>query len=193
MHLYDAKRNEWHCKIDNRWSSFLYACGLVPLLLPNDSLVAAQLLEELNPIGLVLSGGGECVALSGIADPRDETEQAALAWATRHSKPILGVCRGMQVLLASYGAKLLPVQNHVRCKHDLIFANGIRQVNSFHDYGVYTAPGFEVLGHTEDGLIEWIHHKTDLLTGIMWHPERESSFAIEDIDIVKRTFEKGLK
>lgn len=184
MRLFDVQRQEWRAALDERWTGFLGACGLVPLALPNDAATAASLLEQLEPVGAILSGGGDCAALSGKPDARDRTEVAVLAWAQRSGKPVLGVCRGMQVLLAGAGARLQALEHHVATRHPV----GEREVNSYHGFGAFDAPGFEVRGRAADGVVEAIACHERRLAGIMWHPERESPPADEDIQLVQTLF-----
>lgn len=167
LRLFDAEREEWRSALDERWFAFLRRCDLLPLLLPNDAESAARLLETLRPAGVVLSGGGEGTTLSGRVDARDRTELAALDWAERHGKPVLGVCRGLQVLLGAAGVALQPVAGHIRARHGLHTAAGRREVNSYHGYGCHAAPGFEVLGRADDDSVEWVRDPARQRHGVM--------------------------
>lgn len=188
LRLFDRDRDEWRTAIDERWFDFFRACRLLPLILPNDAEAATALLEQLRPVGLVLSGGGECAALSGHIDARDRTEQAALAWAERRGKPVLGVCRGMQVLLAQAGGSLEPVPDHVRVRHAIGTPAGRREVNSYHGYGCRHAADFDVRGRADDGTVEWVEHRQRRQSGVMWHPEREAQASREDIMLFQSLF-----
>lgn len=188
LRLYDASRDEWRDAIDQRWTVFLRQCALLPLYIPNDPQVSQELLERFHPDGVLLTGGGSCQALTGSADCRDETEALLLTWAQQRRLPVLGVCRGMQVMLARAGATLEPVTAHVGA-HDIRYRGTTRRVNSFHDYGFYTAPpGYEVEAVSEDGVIEAVSHPGARHSAVMWHPERNPQIDSADLSLVRQVF-----
>lgn len=188
LRLFDATREEWRDAIDERWTTFLSRCGVLPLYIPNDAEVSRDLLARLQPQGVLLTGGGNCQALSGIADLRDETEAMLLTWAAQHRLPVLGVCRGMQVILSRAGAMLEPVTSHVGA-HDIHYRGTIRRVNSFHDYGFYTAPpGYEVEAVSEDGVIEAVSNPKAGHSAVMWHPERNQHLDSADLSWVRQAY-----
>jgi len=188
LRLFDARRDEWRDAIDERWSTFLSRCGVLPVYMPNDPEVSHDLLERLQPDGVLLTGGGNCQALSGIADPRDETEALLLQWAHPRRLPVLGVCRGMQVMLTRAGASLEPVTAHVGA-HDIRYRGETRRVNSFHDYGFYAVPvGYEIDAIGEDGVIEAVSHPGAGHTAVMWHPERNRHLDSADLSLVRQVY-----
>src|SRR5580704_7979097 len=80
--------------IDLKWILFLHRCGLVPVLIPND-LREAKKMMALFPIeGLLLTGGNDL----GEARGRDRVERFLLKHAIREKLPVIGVCRGMQLI-----------------------------------------------------------------------------------------------
>ena len=88
--------------------------GGMPLLLPNSPLAAPDVLDTLD--GLLFSGGGDIHSAwwneslhpqaRNIVPIRDEYEIALLQEALKRDLPILGVCRGMQVLTVATGGAL---------------------------------------------------------------------------------------
>jgi putative glutamine amidotransferase len=188
LRLYDALRDEWRDAIDQRWTAFLAQCALLPLYMPNDPLVSQELLKRFHPDGVLLTGGGNCQALTGSADARDETEALLLTWAQKRRLPVLGVCRGMQVMLTHAGATLEPVTAHVGV-HDIRYRGTTRRVNSFHDYGFYAAPpGYEIDAVSEDGVIEAVSHPGARHSAVMWHPERNPQIDSADLSLVRQVF-----
>ena len=112
------------------------------------------------------------------------------------SLPILGICRGCQVINAGFGGTLiqdLPSQKGLNHRqddangkycHDVTIAPGTRlraavgqellQVNSYHHQAIDTvAPGFKVSAQAPDGTVEAIESAApgQFILGIQWHPE----------------------
>ncbi len=104
---------------------------------------------------------------------RDATERYLLSWAEKNLVPVLGICRGMQMMGVWAGGSLKRMAGQVT-RH-LLQGEVVGEVNSFHDFSLSGCPlGFEVVARSEDGEIEAIRH-TDLpWEGWMWHPEREA-------------------
>ncbi|MGM3223694.1 gamma-glutamyl-gamma-aminobutyrate hydrolase family protein [Dickeya zeae] len=193
MRLYEPSRQEWRDALDQRWLSLMQTCGLIPLYLPNDADLAEKILLLSQPEGVIFSGGGDCYAISGEQDARDLTEARALEWAIKYSKPIYGVCRGMQAVLSHFGGAIIPVTGHVATRHKIsIHDNEIDteiEVNSFHNYGFRHIPeGFTVTSKTADGSIESVSDRKRKIHLIMWHPERENIAMPHDVKIIKNIF-----
>src|SRR5579884_3147277 len=92
--------------LDQAWTRFLAACGLIPVLIPNVTETALALCEAASVSGLLLTGGNDLHSLGGDAPERDEVENALLEWAEQRGLPVLGVCRGMQIIQRRYGSPL---------------------------------------------------------------------------------------
>ena len=102
--------------------------------------------------------------------------------------PLLGICRGMQILASQYGSKLIKVKNHKAERHK-IFGTTEKEVNSFHEFAIQECPrDFDVTSTAHDGTIESIKHKSLPWEAIMWHPEREAQFHNDDKIRVKDLF-----
>lgn len=174
------------------WGRFLALVlpEAVWLPLPNTGTAAVELAQVCGLTGLVLSGGdtwGQCPR-------RDATETALLEWARQSRRPVLGVCRGAQVLhRLTGGGPLAPVAGHVASRHAVCLASGVQyEVNSFHALGM-AACGLagdmlpEAL--TTDGVwVEAIRHRELPWLGLLWHPERESDPAPADRAYVRNLF-----
>lgn len=174
--------------IDQRWFKFLERCYLLPILLPNN-LGYINCIDDLELDGIILTGGNSIGTLGGESPERDLFEQKILEYMIQHTKPILGVCRGMQVIQNYFGIKLVKVDNHVNKRHSLVFLGHNLEVNSYHNYGATDSiKDIEVLARCEDGIIEAIEHKNLPIMGIMWHPEREKTFSDVDINIFRKHF-----
>ena len=199
-------------KLESYWMLPGYAQGLedagaVPVLLP---LTAdREALERYAALfdGFLFPGGqdidpklygGEKNELCGVTVPqRDAMEEAFFPLALKTGKPLLGICRGIQLMNALLGGSLwqdLPKEfpsgvNHhetppydkvahpvsIRPGNPLYDAVGVTEmgVNSYHHQAVKTlGRGLEIAATAPDGVVEAVHlpgHRFCL--GVQWHPE----------------------
>ncbi|MDP6416335.1 MAG: gamma-glutamyl-gamma-aminobutyrate hydrolase family protein, partial [Gammaproteobacteria bacterium] len=126
---------------------------------------------------------------------RDITEHAMIEHAVRERLPLLGVCRGMQMLNTYFGGQIVRdvsaicghPEAHVAVSHtvDFIdakyqrqFGTSIAQTNSFHRQAVTSstlAAELRPFAVARDGIVEGIYHPELPIVGIQWHPERAKS------------------
>jgi gamma-glutamyl-gamma-aminobutyrate hydrolase PuuD len=171
--------------LDQRWSEFLFSMGILPTLIPNHLPTAETIISELKPDGLLLTGGNSLLKYGGDAVDRDTTETFLLQWSIDNKVPVLGVCRGMQLIQDYFGDELHPVENHVGVRHQLSILNDTRlatvlkdigTVNSFHEYGTNdSSRDLKVCARSSDGVVMAIEHRFYDIFGVMWHSEREIS------------------
>src|ERR1700733_9885741 len=154
--------------LDQAWTKFLWACGLLPVLLPNVTEAALALCEGANIAGLVLTGGNDLVELGGDAPERDAVENALLDLAERRGLPVLGVCRGMQVIQQRFAIPLRRVEGHVAQRLVIRINGEPKEVNSYHHFGSSDSrPPLDVWRIAEDGVVKAIRHSVQPITGIM--------------------------
>lgn len=188
--------------------------GGVPLILPiseSPEVIAAQVaLVD----GFVISGGAdvdpayygeEVLQKNGDISPRrDVFDSLLIEMALESHKPILGICRGMQMMNVVGGGSLYQdlsyIENctikHVQgqlptvAMHTVeieegsilhgIFGSEVR-TNTFHHQAIKDlAPGYKIVAKSKDGLVEAIEKMdTDthhsFVVGVQWHPEMMSS------------------
>jgi gamma-glutamyl-gamma-aminobutyrate hydrolase PuuD len=169
-------RDEIRDSLDQALAVLLSKAGLAAFPVPNtlaaplaSGISIAAWLDELAPELVLLSGGNDV----GEFAARDATETAMLTWAERNSRPVLGICRGMQMMGVAAGGALVRLEGHVRTHHELD-GDWPGRVNSFHNFGFIQCPtGYRVLLRAEDGSIEAMRHESLPWEGWMWHPERE--------------------
>jgi putative glutamine amidotransferase len=175
--------------------------GGLALLLPPRTAGAPDLLDRLD--GLVLAGGADVdpgrygeqphPETMGLRPERDAGEFALLGEALRRDVPVLGVCRGMQVMAVHAGGRLIQHlpdevghQGHRPGpgrygSHGARFAAGslvaallgeAATVNSYHHQGVADAGTLTVTGWADDGSVEAVEDPDRRFAlGVQWHPE----------------------
>lgn len=177
---------------DQKIAAFLLECGFLPIALPNHRELALRMVEKLQPIGIVLTGGNSLVKYGGDAPERDEMERALLEYACEKHIPVYGFCRGMQMILDFYGCELVNIGGHVTVRHEVQGRIGTRNVNSYHNQACKNIKTpLEVLGQTADGVIEAVWTNEQRMLATMWHPEREQPFDKNDIAMLRHLFEEA--
>ena len=187
----------------------LLKAGAAPLLIPHiaDKSVLRAVYERLD--GLLLPGGGDIDPVQ-YGEPihekcnqpsaeRDDTELALARWAMDGGKPVLAICRGIQVLNVALGGSLFQdIQSQIagaerhdwypnhprdRLSHTVainpgthlarIAGAGSLWVNSLHHQSVKDlAPGLVETGRSPDGIVEAVEApEHPFAIGVQWHPE----------------------
>ncbi len=170
---------------DQNIAYFLEKCGFLPVPVMNRPVMIENFCCEVGVDGVFLTGGNDLCTYGGNAPERDETERALIEYAIKNDIPVIGICRGMQVIADYFGASLEKVEGHVRTTHRITGKIERDSVNSYHGMAVKMLPAsLDELARTEDGVIEALRHKTYHIAGIMWHPERVQGFDPADIEMI---------
>lgn len=191
-HGYDVPRPFGSIPVTGTPQSFLEAvarCGARPVVLP--PWAGPDLLDVVD--GLVLTGGGDVdpqrSGASGAArdvDPARDDAELTLVHAARAARvPLLGVCRGLQILNVASGGTLVSGIDHLRptAGHEVRTAAGslVRELlgsrsstSALHhqaigDLGAWWQP----TAWAEDGIVEAIEPLGQgwSVLGVQWHPE----------------------
>ncbi len=174
------------------------------VLVPPEPDGGVEVLEALD--GLIIAGGADVEPyrygekpsphLGGVCPERDAGELPLVRGALRNGLPLLGVCRGMQLMAVAGGGKLhqhlpdvlghdghrIPGHAKVYTEHTVRFAPGSRcrelfgpetLVNSYHHQGVSDPGRLLPTGWCpDDDLIESLEHPDHpFAVGVQWHPE----------------------
>jgi microsomal dipeptidase-like Zn-dependent dipeptidase/gamma-glutamyl-gamma-aminobutyrate hydrolase PuuD len=199
------------CELAEGYFASIVEAGGVPLIIP-PYLQSDALLETLSRIdGLLLSGGGDLNPLLMDEEPirelhsvnpkRDEAELTLIRWAYDRQIPMLGICRGIQMITYALEGTLYqdicaqaPQGNVPFLKHDQdmdvrypshrvsivedsilhkIFHTETLAVNSVHHQAVcHPGERLRAVAHSADGIIEAVESSEfKAILGVQWHPE----------------------
>lgn len=173
-----AAYTERRDSISHDWLTRLDSWGMSPVLLPNKGSYVATF-DRMNPDLLILTGGDD----PGATPERDQAEQELFTKAVAAGTPVLGVCRGLQLINQWMGGRLDKVSGHVAAMHGVRIEpiwqahyGVVARVNSFHASAIPPdglANGLTAAAYDDAGNIE-AFARTDMpVAGVMWHPERE--------------------
>jgi putative glutamine amidotransferase len=182
-------------------------CGAIPVVIPlvEDDAIIKELIDRVDG---VLFTGGEDIGphlyseiphqkLGEVNSLRDRIEMEGIRYALSKNKPILGICRGVQLLNVAMGGTLyqdLPSQLKDSGQHfqkaprseGSHFVSVSREskvydifqlervfVNSYHHQAIKDpAPGFVVTAKADDGVVEALESTVhSFAMGLQWHPE----------------------
>lgn len=203
----EARWGVWSQRADvlhTEYSDVVIAAGGVPLLLP-PALATAEVARSVvaGLDGLVITGGADVdprqygeephPRTGGWRHDRDAWESALLTAALEVDLPVLGVCRGMQLMAVHAGGALdqhtPDVVGHERHSPGgdqfgdihVRMENGSRteellgeqmRVRCHHHQSVREAPGFRISALADDGTIEAMETPGDrFCVAVQWHPE----------------------
>lgn len=198
--------------MNQRYFHAVTAVGGVPWMVPlldDDLATLREIFHRLD--GVLIPGGVDMDPATfgerphprlGRIDPARDTVEVTLArWSIEAGKPLLGLCRGIQVLNVAMGGSLyqdveaerpgsikhdyFPTAGFERdhLAHEVAVAEGSRlaqavgtgrvAVNSMHHQGIRTlAPGLVPTAVAPDGLVEAVESANgQFLVGVQWHPE----------------------
>ena len=201
-----ARWSHWHkpaVLLPANYAEQVAAAGGIPVLLPPLPGVAAAV-DKLD--GVLLTGGGDVdpgrygaqphPATSRVSESRDAAELEVLAAAVAAGKPVLGVCRGMQLLNVArggtlcqhldndaghtpspgtFGSHLVRIAAGTRLA-GILGANGTGvDVPTAHHQGIdRLGDGLVATAWADDGVIEAVERSdasAPFLVAVQWHPE----------------------
>ncbi len=205
----DASRDGKNAAVPRSYIDAVLQAGGIPVVIPvmYDEKKVLELLDAMD--GIIFAGGGDfdpayynerpIPQTGNINVPRDEFEMKLVHLAAERSIPVLGICRGLQLINIAFGGSLyqdLPAQYYnssirhrqkqpndeashaVYVEDNTVFAGIVEErmlmVNSSHHQAIKkVARGFRVAGKSPDDIVEVIE-KVDgenWILGVQFHPE----------------------
>ncbi len=188
--------------LSQEWGAFIRMLRPDAILLPvpNDQFSIEQWLTDISPDAVILSGGNDI----GNAPERDSTEKKIIEWFLDAERPVLGVCRGLQILNSFYGGGVTrdireeTGEEHAGIHHEIricdqTFSHAAKKdsltVNSFHNQGVVEnqlAQRLIPFAKTISGVVEGLFSSSEKVLAIQWHPERPSPSTEFDQAIIRQ-------
>lgn len=194
--------------LQHSYVNAIIQAGGLPVLIPSNLFVEDFLELYSRVSGILFSGGGDISLnyfhgsdhprIGEVDDNRDFTEISLMRVAVNEGKPVLGICRGAQVMNVALGGTLYthiydqlqgaldhaypgdlrrtlvhPVNVEETSLSAEIFGETLLNVNSLHHQGLKDiAPGLRVAGHAPDGLVEVVEIPDHpYAVAVQWHPE----------------------
>jgi putative glutamine amidotransferase len=191
------------------WEWELAACADVPV---TEALSAAQRADAVVILGgedvdPVFYGGALDYPEQDVHHPQaDEAQIAVVRAALADRRPLLGICRGMQVLGVALGGTLvqhLPTSSahrgaavgigtaFVTTRPTPTDGYGLPETRlpvlcSHHQALDRPGDGLVAVAHGSDGVIEAVVHAQAPLTGVQWHPEHPDAAADQLTPLLRR-------
>lgn len=206
-----ANYGDNNSKLAENYYKSVVAVGGVPVIIPvtDDLATIEAIVGRLD--GILLSGGGDMhpryynedpIPENGTPDElRDRYDVSLIKSAVEYQLPVLGICRGMQVINTVFGGSLYqdinvqyadkkPMchsQNEERSVttqtasvvtdsllYSIVSCNTL-PINSIHHQAVKRiADGFRAVAFADDGICEAIESLYYPILGVQWHPEHLS-------------------
>ena len=144
-----------------------------------------------DSVDLARSGGADAILFTGgedvgEAEVREATERRLLAWGVERRMPVVGVCRGLQLVQSFFGGVLDRASGshdagrvHDVCAFDAFGATVLgasrARLPSYHRHAVHLdrlSPELVPWAVAPDGVVEGLRHRDLPIVAAQWHPER---------------------
>jgi putative glutamine amidotransferase len=194
--------------LQHTYTRAIIQAGGLPILIPSILLEEDFLDLYLRVAGILFTGGGDISLkyfngadhprIAEVDEARDATEISLIRATVNDGKPVLGICRGAQVMNVALGGTLYthisdqlkgsldhaypgdlrrvlvhPVNVDQSTRSAGIFGETSLNVNSLHHQGLKDiAPGLHAAGYAPDGLVEVVEIPDHpYAVSVQWHPE----------------------
>ena len=186
--IVDPKHKTKSSALEYQYIKFLEELGFLCFLVPNNSEKINDYFQ-MNKFDLFVLTGGNNInptlydsknKINDVFPEREEIEYKMIDYAVEKNIPLLGICKGFQLLNVYFGGKLKnEVKNHVAKDHILLSAEKLlknKKANSFHNLGILRKDvpnNLHTIAWTKDGIAEAVIHHNYPILGLQWHPERQ--------------------
>ncbi|MBI6871597.1 gamma-glutamyl-gamma-aminobutyrate hydrolase family protein [Clostridium aciditolerans] len=213
--------------VNNDYVQTVAMAGGTPFILPLISDYETIKGQIANIDALIISGGydvnplvygEEPIPEQGFLCPeRDDYDIKVIKIALELNKPILGICRGLQILNAALGGTIYQDTSKIEgsyIKHqqssrpdvashtveviketklyDILGESAL--TNSFHHQAIKeVATGFKVSARAKDGVIEAIEKEEGFVIAVQWHPEMMAKKDSKMLDLFKALIKQCTK
>lgn len=187
--------------LDGAWKYFINETYVAAVSRPKVTCIMALHAKDANYLaetcdGLILCGGYDIAPYYSNANtnPQDHYYEKGvdaldfyfLDAFVKVKKPVLGICRGLQLLnvyfhgtlqnIAQAKHETTPHMHEITPSHDTIFAQLLKEhqeVNSYHHQAIDAlGTSLRIGAISQDGIVEAIVHETLPILGVQWHPEK---------------------
>lgn len=187
---------ERRSSLSEEWAMLLNQLFPEAIILPilnNDQNILASL-DKIGVTHIIISNGNDI----GEYPYKDDLEFSLIEYSIKNNIPLLGTCRGFQIINNFFGSAISPNielesgESHVPNEHVINFKSKERIVNSFHNQGIlmkHISDEFDVIGYSKSNVAEAVKHKSFPILGLQWHPERAHSSSEQDKETIRLFFE----
>ena len=194
------KYGEYYDYLESSYIKYLNQYDVNPIILPNNTKDIIKFYKKNKCTQIILTGGDDISPslynkkgkkLNINFYQRDLNEKILIQHSIEKKIPILGICRGFQIINVCLGGKLTKdiskiTKSIITKKHKVNFTEEFIKkvkkrsitVNSYHNQGITSsqlAVDLVPLGFSDDGkLVEIYEHEKLPIIGIQWHPERKN-------------------
>lgn len=177
------RANDDSLSIKNRYLNYFNRISNKLILLCQSNLDLLSMCDL-----IVITGGGDIhpflynesiKAKLNIYKGEDELDLKIIDYAVKYNIPLLGICRGMQIINVYFNGSLhQDICNHQNVNHTLKAKHISFKTNSYHHQAIKKlGNNLEAFLVTNDGIIEGIYHNNLKIVGVQYHPEfMESKF-----------------
>ncbi len=204
------KHNCYYDYLESNYVKYFNQFNINLVILPNNVTDVIDF-YNINRCNKIILTGGDDISESLYSNKsikidknlyqRDLNEKKLINFSVKNKIPLLGICRGFQIINVCLGGDLTQdltkISNYKNTdKHTIIFSDKFikkmqvesLQVNSYHNQGIsidQLSEDLELIAfNKKDNIVEMYKHKKLDIYGIQWHPERVNAPKVFDYKFI---------